>query len=57
MYKKSEDHKQLCQRTLLGQTLSNNMVNIYNNMQIIAFALIANIITNKIPKKIHFSAF
>lgn len=48
---------QLCQRTLLGQNLSKNIVNICDNMQIIVFALISKIIPNKIPKIIHFSTF
>jgi len=48
---------QLCQRTLSGQKLPNNTINICYNMQIIVFALIIKIITNKNPKIMHFSTF
>jgi len=48
---------QLCQRTLLGQKSSDKSTIIYNNMQIIVFALISKTITNKKPEIMHFSTF
>ena len=48
---------QLCQRTLFGQKSPNYIVNICYRMQIIVFALVAKIITNKNPKIMHFSTF
>jgi len=48
---------QLCQRTLFGQKLPNYIVNICYSMQIIVFAVVAKIITNKNPKIMHFSTF
>jgi hypothetical protein len=48
---------QLCQRTLSGQKLPNNTVNICYNMQIIVFALVAKIITYKNPKLCIFQLF
>jgi len=48
---------QLCQRTLLGQKLPNNTINICYNMQINVFAYTIKIITNKNPKIMHFSTF
>ncbi len=48
---------QLCQRTLFGQKLPHYIVNICYRMQIIVFALVAKIITNKNPKIMHFSTF
>lgn len=48
---------QICQRTLSGQKLPSNMVNICCNMQIIVFAFITKVLTNKNPKIMHFSTF
>jgi len=48
---------QLCQRTLSGQKLPNNIVNICYNMQIFVFAFVTKIITHKNPKIMHFSTF
>jgi hypothetical protein len=48
---------QICQRTLSGQKLPNNIINICYNMQINVFALVAKIITNKNPEIMHFSTF
>lgn len=48
---------QLCQRTLSGQKLPNNIINICYNMQIIVTVFVAKIITHKNPKIMHFSTF
>jgi len=48
---------QLCQRTLSGQKLPNNTVNICYDMQIIVFVFVSKIITHKNPKIMHFSTF
>ena len=48
---------QLCQKTLFGQKLPHYILNICYKMQIIVFALVAKIITNKNPKIMHFSTF
>lgn len=48
---------QICQRTLFGQKLPNNIVNICYNMQINVFVFISKIITNKNPKIMHLSTF
>jgi hypothetical protein len=48
---------QICQRTLSGQKLPNNIINICYNMQINVFALVIKIITNKNPEIMHFSTF
>jgi hypothetical protein len=48
---------QLCQGTLFGQKLPNNILKICYNMQIIAFAFLLKIITNKNPNIMHFSTF
>ena len=48
---------QLCQRTLFGQKTPNYIVNICYRMQIIVFALVAKMITNKNPNIMHFSTF
>ncbi|NCU32002.1 MAG: transposase [Candidatus Moranbacteria bacterium] len=48
---------QLCQRTLFGQNLPNNIVNICFKMQIIISAFDIKILTNKNPKIMHFSTF
>lgn len=48
---------QICQRTLSEQKLPSNMVNICCNMQIIVFAFITKVLTNKNPKIMHFSTF
>jgi hypothetical protein len=48
---------QICQRTLSGQKLPTNTINICYNMQINVFAFVAKIITNKNPEIMHFSTF
>lgn len=48
---------QICQRTLLGQKIPDNTVNICYNMQINVFAFVLKLITNKNPKIMHFSTF
>lgn len=48
---------QICQRTLLGQKLPNNIVNICCNMLIIVSIFTTKTITNKNPEIIHFSTF
>lgn len=48
---------QLCQRTLFGQKLPTNTINICYNMQINVFKFVAKIITNKNPEIVHFSTF
>jgi len=48
---------QLCQRTLSGQKLPNNIVNICYKMQIIVFAFVVKTTTNKNPEIIQFSTF
>jgi len=48
---------QLCQRTLFGQKLPKNIINICYNMQIIVSVFFAKIITNKNPNIMHFSTF
>ena len=48
---------QICQRTLSGQKLPSNIVNICCNMQIIVFTFTTKALTNKNPKIMHFSTF
>jgi hypothetical protein len=48
---------QLCQRTLFGQKLPTNIINICYNMKINVFAYIVKLITNKNPEIMHFSTF
>ena len=48
---------QLCQRTLLGQKLPTNIINICYNMQINVYTYAIKIITNKNSEIMHFSTF
>ena len=48
---------QLCQRTLLGQKISNSSAKICLCMQIIVFKIVSQKIMYKYPNYIHLSAF
>ncbi len=48
---------QICQRTLIGQKLPENILNICCHIQIIVYAFVTKTLTNKYPKIMHFSTF